>query len=586
MKDHKRNIQRSARRDEDTYPEVYLEPIEDPGFDDIPDDEPLFNRKEKQRKSAIIVLFCCVIAVATIILVYFFVSNQKRQAAEIAAQIAQEEAIRLQQEQEKAEFEAMANSTVFVDGITVDGISIGGMNMEQARAALQPAVQSAHALGELQLTYRDKLYSIDLSPIATSNNLETVLADAYRLGKTGDYTAMKTESEDIKTNGRTFSLTASFDLSSLSTRVAEIAALVDTPAKDASVSSVDTEAHTIVFGNEVIGVTVQQDILMQTITNAILNKNFAPIAIPVLETNPIVTKDMLTGKYVKRASFTTNFADSTSDRKYNVRKGAGMINGTILKPDEVFSTNDALGTRTTANGWKTANAYESGAVVPQAGGGVCQLSTTLYNAVLKADLEIVFRRNHSMPVGYIEKGLDATINSVGNIIDFKFKNNTTSDLVIFGYTVDNKKLTFEIWGVPFATNEYDEIKLSSKQTAVYEPDGLPVEVLVIDGTIAPGESVVKVSARKGYQYQSYKNYYKDGKLVRSEPLALSTYKAFSGEIWIGPSPSPEPQYTPTQEPVYTPAPPSHTPDPGGIPSNPNPIITADPVITANAESFG
>ena len=191
-----------------------------------------------------------------------------------------------------------------------------------------------------------------------------------------------------------------------------------------------------------------------------------------------------------------------------------------------------------ANGWKEANAYESGAVVPQYGGGVCQLSTTLYNTAVMADLEIVFRRNHSMFVGYIGKGLDATINSVGNVIDFQFRNSTAGDIVIFGYTTEKNNLYFEIWGLPYATTEYDEIKLTSERVSTTSISGEPVVIEVPEGTekndgtlMVAGETWIAVAPREGYVYQSYKNYYLNGEFVRKEKLAISTYKSFQGETW-------------------------------------------------------
>ena len=587
--------------DESAYSEVYLEPIDDLGFADVPEEEPpvrlKFNKSKKkkrtQRKRAIIALACCAVALLTLIVVYYFAEQQKRQAAEIASQLAAEEALRVQMEQERVEYEAMTSSTVFAEGISVDGVEIGGMTKQQATTALQPIVTNLHSARELQLSYGAQLYSLDLGSIVTSNDLNAVLDEAFQLGKSGEYEALKTELDDIKTNGRTFSLTASYDLTALNAKVAELAAQIDKPMQNASVSKVNTEDNTIEFADPVTGVAVEQQALVERITESLKTGGLTPVEIPVLETQPVVTKEMLSAQYVKRASATTDFSSSSSDRKYNVRKGAGMITGTILKPGEEFSTNDALGTRTISNGWKSANAYESGAVVPQAGGGVCQLSTTLYNAVVKGDLEVVYRRNHSMPVAYVDEGLDATINSVGNIIDFKFKNNTDSDIVIFAYTTDNKKLTFEIWGVPFATTEYDEIKLSSKLVETYNPEGETVRIEVPEGTEKPngslmamGEEYVAVASRKGYKYQSYKNYYKNGTLVRSEALASSTYKAYAGEIWVVPMTdvtlpdgliTPDP-YFPVVDPVI---PDFATPEP----FIPDPVVTTDPFADLPAGAF-
>ena len=562
--------------------EVILEPIADLGLPKKHKSGGSLSKKRKKRRQQkrIIIMLCAVGAVALAILIYIFVSSQQRAAAEAAAQIAAEEALRAQQEQQQKEFEQMANSTVFLQGITVNGIAIGGMTMDEAKTALGAAEANISAQRELQLVYDNKLFPLDLTGMPISVNTDSVLTEAYQLGKTGDYAAMKAESDEIAANGRAFTLTVSYDMTMLTASIAQIAAKIDVPAVNASVTGIDTDTHALSIKDEVVGHAVDQAALQTLITDAILNGVKTPINIPVVETQPTVTKAALQGQYIKRASMTTDYSTSPSARKYNVKKGAGIINGTVLAPGETFSTNGTLGVRSAANGWKEANAYESGAVVPQYGGGVCQLSTTLYNAVVKADLEIVFRRNHSMPVTYIDKGLDATINSVGNEIDFKFKNNTNGEIIIIGYTTSSSKLTFEIWGLPFATTEYDEIKLTSTEVSTNTIPGDPVQIEVpvgtekADGTLmVAGETYTAVAARKGYVYQSYKNYYLAGKLVKKEKLAVSTYKAYQGEIWncmVDVTPTPGATSTPsafiaeTATPVPTAAPtatPSPTPSP-------------------------
>jgi len=569
------NKRRRYEDGEQDYPEVFLEPIDDPGFSEYSNEKISFDFQAKKRKKTLIVLLSCAIALIICVLAYFFIAAQKRAAEEAAAQLAAEEALRLRLEQERIEYEELSNSTVFLEGITVEGISIGGMTLTEARAALEPVVNDHHSVGNLQLTYGTRVFSLDLGKVGGSSNLEDVLAEAYRLGKTGDYLTMKAEVEDVKTVGRSFSLTASYDFSQVLTDIALIAEELDTAPVNAGIAGFDPATRNIEFTDGVVGLTVQQEELVQIITEAILNDIYTPIAIPVLETPPAITRADIAGKYVLRAKATTSFNGSSSNRIFNINKGSALIDGTILKPGEEFSTNDKLGTRTTKNGWKMAGAYVGGAVVEEPGGGVCQLSSTLYNAVVKADLEIVYRRNHSMPVTYISEGLDATINSVGNIIDFQFKNNTSSDILIVSYT-EGKNLIFEIYGLPFATSEYDEIKLTAEKTATLSPSSETVEIEVAEGTEKPtggkmkaGETYVAVTRRNGSSWQSYKNYYKNGELVRKEPLASSTYKAMAGEIWICPSPTPSPSIEPVVPPTATavPADPSAQP-PGTNPPDP------------------
>ncbi|HWQ06164.1 MAG TPA: VanW family protein [Feifaniaceae bacterium] len=570
MEQNRRQPSQPPAQAEQEYPEVMLEPIEDLGLVKMKSAKKrAAAKKKRQRRRTMIIVLSSVVALLLIVVVFFFVRYQQQAAAEAAAQAAAEEALRIQQEQDLKDFEEMANSTIFCNGVSVNGISIGGMTMDEAKTALAAIEQTLSSQKQIQLVYNNTLYPLDLSNMAYSTNLSDVLTEAYRLGKTGDLASMKAEKSDVEINGRAYTLTVSYDMTSMQSGVAQIAAQIDAVPQDACIGSVDEENHTIIFQDEVVGVTVDQTTLIQHITDALLNGVTTPVEIPVTETQPTVTRASLEGKYVLRASATTNFSSSTSARKYNVRKGAGLINGTVLKPGETFSTNDTLGTRTKSNGWKEANAYESGTVVPQYGGGVCQLSTTLYNAVVKADMEIVYRRNHSMPVTYVDKGLDATINSVGNEIDFQFKNNTLGDIVIFGYTTENNRLYFEIWGLPFATTEYDEIKLTSDRVSTTSPDGdeitveVPVGTEKADGTLmVEGETYQAIARRDGYVYQSYKNYYLAGVFVRKEKLALSTYKAFAGEIWTCLVATPEPEITPEPLPTDEPTPTISTEIPG------------------------
>ncbi len=560
------------QQNEPEFSEVILEPIEDLGLPKKPRRKSSLasKRRKRRRQQRVIIALGVVFVLVLSAFIYMFVSNQRQAAAEAAAQIAAEEARRAQEELDRQEYDAMINSTTFLEGVTVNSIDIGGLTMAEAKAALSASEASITSLTEMQLVYDNKLYPLDLSNIPFTLNTDSVLTEAFNLAKSGDLAAMRAEAEDVRVKGRAYTLTASYDLTALTDGVAQIAAQIDIPAQDATVSGVDSDSHTLIIKDEVTGFAVDQTTLIAQITDSILNGVKTPIQIPVVETQPSITKESLSGLYVKRGEQTTDFSSSTSSRKYNVRKGAGLINGTVLEPGETFSTNDTLGVRSLSNGWKEASAYESGAVVPQAGGGVCQLSTTLYNAAVKADLEIVYRRNHSMPVHYIDMGLDATINSVGNVIDFKFKNNTTSDIIIIAYTTSSNKLTFQVWGRPFDTDEYDEIKLTSKLVSTNSAGGDPVELEVAVGTekadgslMVAGETYVAITPRKGYVYQSYKNYYKDGSLVKSEKLAVSTYTAFQGEIWICPAAeTPTPEYiedtpdvwTDTSTPVPTAAP--------------------------------
>lgn len=570
-------------------PDTDLELVPDDGsVDTALDPEPLFQDKKKRSLGSKRNLFLIVGLALALILVLgavYYIITQNRISDEIAAQAAAEQEAQRQQAElalkQTQEYDEIVNSKYFLEGVTVEGVAIGGKTMSEAEAMLKELIASKALSGKLPLTLNDQTYYFDLSTVPVTTNLADVLAQAFQLARSGNVEDVLTEAENIRTNGKAFTLTLQYDFSSISAQVAALAAEIDQPASSATFDKIDKDAHTVTIAQGTSGIAVDQQALVQSITTALMGGDYTtPIAIP-LQASPSISPDAQVTFLSTSAE--TSFSGSSSNRIYNIQKGADLINGYVLKPGETFSTNGVLGTRTLANGWKMANAYVSGTTEEQAGGGVCQLSSTLYNAVVKADLEIVSRRNHSMPVSYMRKGLDATINSVGNIIDFKFKNNTDSDVVIFAWT-SGKTLHFKLYRCEFATDEYDEIRLTSEKINTIYPSGEMVEEL--DPTLPVGSEEIVVERKNGERWQSYKNYYKDGKLVKTEKLAVSTYSAFDGKKLVGPSPSPTLTPSNTPEPAVTPAPiPSDAPSPA-LPSPATPSPSPSPTPTSEPDTGG
>ncbi len=488
----------------------------------------------------------------------------------------------------REELDAILRRTTMLDGVTVNGVSVGGMTMEQAKAAVLSTLDAQKQNLSVTVTLGDASEVFSADRIGATDNLDNVLDEAFALVREDKgFDAVSAEVDAIRTNGKAYSVDVAFDETALRSAVNAFADAHETAPVDASVAY-NKEENKIDFTPDVVGRTVDREALL----SALLNANAGDtIEAPAVETQANVKLEDVQQKYVLRSSYTTKYSKSINNRKYNIFKGAGMITGTILHPGDTFSANGTLGVRNHANGWKVATAFVGGAHEKQYGGGVCQLSSTLYNAAVMADMKIVDRRNHSMPVDYVDKGRDATINSVGNIIDFKFQNSSKSDIIIIAY-VDNTdykkagKLTMEIWGVPISEDsngEYDEIRIPTpKKTKTIKPSG---EVLYTVDVTKPVGYKEKVSDRRdGSVWESTKEYYLNGVLVKSEKLATSTYKAYAGEYIVGPDapdPTPEPDKptpTPTDptpaDPTPTPADPTPTPQPTEPPKPTDP--PADP----------
>ena len=291
-------------------------------------------------------------------------------------------------------------------------------------------------------------------------------------------------------------------------------------AKDAFVTEKGEE---IVITPEVVGVELDADKARE-----ILKKNVNSTEgyrIPAKLTQPEVTAAQLEAEYLDTiiGTYSTDYSTSSANRKANIHLASSKINGISLNPGEVFSFNNVVGPRTSGAGYKIAHVYSGGKVIDGIGGGICQVSSTLYNAAVLADLEIAYRTNHSMPVSYVPLGRDATV-SYGSI-DFKIKNNkeTPVKIEIIG---NGSTLTVNIYG----RGKYlKEISVESVITG-YIPFGT---VEIKDDTMYEGESRVEEAGSNGTKVETYKIIKENGEVVSRKLLAKSSYTPISKEIRVG-----------------------------------------------------
>ena len=240
---------------------------------------------------------------------------------------------------------------------------------------------------------------------------------------------------------------------------------------------------------------------------------------PSVSTNDIGSEafpDML-------SKFSTSFTSSNSNRSTNIRLAAQKINGTVLMPGETFSYNQVVGKRTAAAGFKPAPAYFGGEVVQEYGGGICQVSSTLYNAVLYANLEITERTNHGFKPSYVTPGLDATVSWGGP--DFKFTNSRDYPIRISS----GKILKIYIYGLKRDT-DYKVVLESKYVSTVYAKTTYKT-----DPSLASGETKVIQSGSNGCKTVAYKYLYdSNGTLVSTECLSRDTYNPHNKVIAVGP----------------------------------------------------
>lgn len=258
----------------------------------------------------------------------------------------------------------------------------------------------------------------------------------------------------------------------------------------------------------------------------ILEEDKEKYEIPLKITKPSITTIDLGSEAFpnKLSTYTTRYDGGDENRSTNLEIACEKINEKIILPGETFSYNKTLGARTTSAGYKTAKVYENGAVVDGIGGGICQISSTLYNAVLKSNLEIVERRNHQFITSYVPEGRDATV--AYGVTDFKFKNNRKYAIKIKA-TASNGVATIDIYGIKEDT-EY-QITFDSKTIST-----IPYTIKYIDdNTLPAGTEEIKQKGANGSVTETYIIKSQNGKVVSNTLLSKDTYSAMPRIILRG-----------------------------------------------------
>lgn len=326
--------------------------------------------------------------------------------------------------------------------------------------------------------------------------------------------------------------------------------------KEAEYSVVD---HRLVITQSNPGVVLNEQDVKKALDDA---KGKHVFTIPATIHHPSVTTESLKATLLaeKLGTFSSDFSSSSADRAHNIQLACSKIDGYVLAPGEEFAYNEVVGPRTAAHGFRVANVYVGNTVQPGIGGGICQVSSTMFNAAVYADLEITARRNHTLPVNYVPMGRDATV-SYG-AVDFKFKNNYETPIEVRAECIGRKNV-ITIYG----TNERAgrEIKIETVKTGTSSPKVTKKE----DDTLPVGVVKVEEPGTNGSSYIAYKIVYENGAEVKREVLCKSTYAGKDRVELIGTKEAPEPSEEPTDTPSSeTPSAPEPTPAPSASPSQP------------------
>lgn len=333
-------------------------------------------------------------------------------------------------------------SKTIPETVYIEDMNVSGLTKEEAEEELDSYVSRLENT-MFTLTTGDTSIQVTAKDLGIKVENEEVIDEALNIGKTGNLITRYKDKKDLENEPRVFTLSFGVDENRVETLLGANKENLNQEAVNCGLTR-ENGRFQIIDGADGIEVNVADSV--ENITKFISeewNKENASIELAMDVTKPQGSREQMEKVKDVLGTFHTDFSTSSAGRAQNVKNGCSKIDGTVLFPGEQLSVAEALNPMTAENGYELAGSYENGTTVQTYGGGICQVSTTLYNAVILSELQIDERYNHSMIVNYVQPSMDAAI--AGTSKDFKFSNNTNAPIYIEGYT-ENGNIYFTVFG--------------------------------------------------------------------------------------------------------------------------------------------
>lgn len=443
----------------------------------------------------------------------------------------------------------------FLNGVSINGKNVAGMTLAEARSALLPGVEEAAAAINIGVRHERSLWVFTAADLKVKSDLDAVLAQAMLLGRGGTRSENKKTLRGLEENGRKFTTSFAPDESALAARLAVIGQAIDTLPEEPSAEPYafwafsEGKLPSFTYAEGKNGYMLDEAALAQDILACLRAGDYQGVLDPDLVlTAPKTTLEQVKANTQLRSTYQTDFSSRSGREKNrvgNIQKATTLLNGAMVKPGETLDFNEFIGPRTEAGGWPLAPGIVSGdRYEMQPGGGICQVSTTLYISLLEsgavrsdvdktaqkaleAPINITERNKHSWPSSYADRGLDATVSTGGK--NLVFINQMASPLYIFAdCDQENYKMTIYLYGEPLP------------EGVRYVPEGITVEELqpgeaeYTDNPDWPtGYEQVDVKPRVGYVADVYINTYRGDELVSRDLIYTDRYRAVPEKILRG-----------------------------------------------------
>lgn len=411
-------------------------------------------------------------------------------------------------------------SDTIYEGINVGNIPVGGLSVEEAKNRLLTTFQETPLKSTITITSGNEKWPISHQDIDLSINADDLALQAHQVGRTGNIIKILKERFLAVNGGYTVPITINYNQDKLAAIITNISKNINRNPQNALLVYKDKTIHISpeVWGQQVNIESSLADIISKLNSNLTFTSElFLEKVTPSITTTDFANIDGLLAVY------STQFDPNNKNRYQNVSLAAQKINNILIHPNEVFSFNKVVGLRLPEYGYKEAPVLVDGKLLLDWGGGVCQVSTTLYNASLLADMEIKERSSHFQPPSYVPLGQDAAV--ADNLLDFRFKNTSQENIYIVS-EVSSNQITVFIFGHLNSNPAEIKIETESKpinyKTVVKQDNSLPI-----------GNEIIDSAGQKGFAVETYRVKSLNGKELSRENLSSDEFQPEDRVIRIG-----------------------------------------------------
>lgn len=409
--------------------------------------------------------------------------------------------------------QAILNSDKIYPHVFIDGFDVGGLNCNEATKLIHENMDNSYLDDYLTLYTTKSQYKLYFKDIDYSPDYENAILYAYTVGRSGNNIQRLCEIWNVYRDELQITPAMCYNIEKVTSIICHISNEANIKEKNAKITIND---GLIELNPHVDGYMLDMDLSINRIENALVNRQWNDIELCVVKTAPQVTSQLVENIGYKLGGFETTFNINNEARVHNIKNACNRINQSLLLPQQEFSMDKALGDRTEKNGYKQARVIINNEYVDGLGGGICQVTSTVYNTVLLSGLEVLERRNHTLPASYIDVGRDATISQ--GYIDLRFKNTSDYSVLIEAKTKEDK-LSVVFWGIEPV--EKTSFMIRTKIIQVIEAQGVEA---VVDPLLKAGEIEVLRQAKPGYKVEVYRDTLdKSGKVIETEKISVDSY---------------------------------------------------------------